>query len=309
MERTKVTVIGSLNFDIIFKQKRLPVTGETFPADSVSFCSGGKGANQAVQCAKLGLPVYMAGRVGEDTFGDTLLAAMKKYGVDTANVRRSRSNTGIAGVNSLEDGTLHSTLAVGANMDVTCGEIDQLEPLILGSRILILQLEIPVPVVEYAIELAARSGVYVILNAAPARDISAEALKKVNCLVVNEAEASFYAGRTIESVEEAMQYGPELLARIGETLIITLGAQGAVLFNRNGARHYPPVNTDIVVETTGAGDSFVGGFAYGKYHGQPDEEACILAGKASAVTIRSIGAQDAMPELKELLTDEEKGDE
>ena len=303
MERPYVLVIGSLNYDIIFKQERLPLRGETYTGESVDFCGGGKGGNQAVQCAKLGLPAVMIGRVGEDQFGDFLLEQLKEYGVNTDHVRRSREKTGLACVNALGDGSVHATITIGANGDFSREEIDRLEPLVRQSRMVVLQLEIPVPVVEYTVRRAKEWGAAVLLNAAPAKPVSEETLRLADYLVVNETEAGFYLERTVCGKEDAWKYGPLLQARTGQVLILTVGAEGALLFGKEGGMEFPPVNTDEVVETTGAGDSFIGGFVYGKYQGMTDEEACRLAGRASAVTIRGIGAQASMPWRKDLTED------
>lgn len=125
MEKKAVTVVGSINYDIFLKQKRLPVIGETFTADSVTFSGGGKGANQAVQCAKLGVETYMIGKVGDDSFGSELLANLNRYGVNTEFINRANTNTGLGVVNSLEDGHLISTISKGANYSVTCEDIDR----------------------------------------------------------------------------------------------------------------------------------------------------------------------------------------
>ncbi|WP_200889541.1 PfkB family carbohydrate kinase [Cohnella kolymensis] len=198
MKEKIITVIGSLNFDMIFKQQRLAVIGETYSAENLTITGGGKGANQAVQCAKLGASTYLVGSVGRDVLGDQLLNDLARYGVITDYVSRTDAATGVGVVNALEDGSLLATISKGANYEMTPERIDEIEPLLKRSSIVILQLEIPIEVVEYSIHKAHEAGCYVILNAAPAAAISADALAKVNCLVVNEPEASFYCGEIIE---------------------------------------------------------------------------------------------------------------
>ena len=150
-EREYICVIGSLNYDIIMKQKRMPFQGETYTADSITYSGGGKGANQAVQCAKLGIDTIMVGKVGRDTFGDSLVEKLKDYGVDCSCIGRSSSPTGVGVVHALEDGTVYASIITGANFDITSREIDGLDELIRNSRIVILQLEIPTEVVEHII--------------------------------------------------------------------------------------------------------------------------------------------------------------
>jgi ribokinase len=294
-----VTVVGSMNFDIIFKQKKLPAIGETYSADSISFCSGGKGANQAVQCAKLGLNTYMVGKVGNDYFGEVLKQNLTKYGVDTTYISTVSTNTGIGVVNAIEDGSLVATIAKGANYSLTPNDIDQAETKIANSKVVILQLEVPTEVVEYTIKKAKKYNCYVILNGAPASKISEEALKLVDCFVVNESEASFYAGKEVSSYQDAEKVCELLHAKVGQHLIITLGAEGSLIFNGTEKLYIPP-NQVKVVETTGAGDSYIGAFAYGKISGMDLREAGNFASKVSSLTVLNIGGQDAMPTIDEV---------
>lgn len=300
MDEAYIVVIGSMNYDVLFKQQRLPMKGETYTADSVSFCGGGKGANQAVQCAKLGVKTYMVAKTGEDSFGEFLRSELIKYGVDTTYVAKSSRTTGFASVNALTDGSVHATITEGANGDFTNADIDALDNLIKHSAAVVLQLEIPVPVVEYIIEKAAGYGVYVLLNAAPAKPIREDVLKKVNCLVVNEPESTFYAGVTISDKASAQANYRQLLDKVGDTLVITLGKYGSLLCEQEGTTYFPADNSVKVVETTGAGDSYIGAFAVQKVQGKSSKEACAYASRVSQVTVTKIGAQPAMPTLAEV---------
>ena len=214
MKENIVTVIGSLNFDIIFKQQRLAQKGETIIADSSFFAGGGKGANQAVQCAKLGVTTYLVGALGKDAFGDYLVKQLVTYGVNTEYVQRTDENTGLGVVNSLLDGTLVATISNGANYTMSKNRIDEVESLLIRSKIVILQLEIPVDVVEHIIHRAAMHDCFIVLNAAPAVRISDEALAKVNCLVVNEPEASFYCDEEIYDLGSAEKNAKNYLKKL-----------------------------------------------------------------------------------------------
>jgi ribokinase len=300
MENNKVAVIGSLNYDIVLKQERLPEIGETITVDGVSFCGGGKGANQAVQCAKLGLETYMIGSVGNDHYGTMLIDSLKKYKVRTDYIGLADTHTGLGIVNSFPDGRLLSTISTGANYSLTVEDIDRAESIIKDSQIVILQLEIPMEVVEYSIKLAKKHHCYVIVNAAPSYNLSEDAMKLIDCLVVNEAEASFYAQHEISTVEDAVKCCDSLFKQIGNLLIITLGEKGSLLYDGTNTFCFSPEKVNVV-ETTGAGDSYIGAIAYGLIHGLSKDEMGKFASKVSSKTVTKIGGQDAMPYLKDVL--------
>ena len=299
-KRDYICVIGSLNYDIIMKQKRMPFLGETYTADSIPYSGGGKGANQAVQCAKLGIDTIMVGKVGRDSFGDTLVEKLRDYGVDCSCIGRSSSPTGVGVVHALEDGTVYASIITGANFDITAREIDGLDELVRNSRIIILQLEIPTNVVEHIIRKAKQYHVYTILNAAPAKELDREVLKLVDCLIVNETEASFYAGVDITDGEMVRAHADRLSQLTEGTVIVTLGSKGSMLLGKEETVSIEPVKVEHVTESTGAGDSYIGAFAYGKYKGMTDRRACCFAARAASITVTKIGAQEAMPCLNEI---------
>lgn len=299
-KRDYICVIGSLNYDIIMKQKRMPLLGETYTADSITYSGGGKGANQAVQCAKLGVDTIMVGKVGRDSFGDTLVDKLKDYGVDCSCIGRSSSPTGVGVVHALEDGTVYASIITGANFDITAREIDGLDELVRNSRIIILQLEIPTNVVEHIIRKARQYNVYTILNAAPAKEMDRKVLKLVDCLIVNETEASFYAGVDITDGNMVRANEYKLRQLTDGTIIVTLGSKGSMLLGKEEMIPIEPVKVECVAESTGAGDSYIGAFAYGKYKGMTDCQACSFAARAAAVTVTKIGAQEAMPCLSDI---------
>lgn len=300
MQDGYISVIGSLNYDILMKQKRLPMEGETYTADSVAYEGGGKGANQAVQCAKLGVPTYMIGKVGNDNFGDILVEKLSQFGVKTDYVEKSSKDTGLGIVHVLEDGAVYASIIAGANYDITIEDIKKLEDVIFNSKIIILQMEIPITVIEDIINKAKEHGVYIILNAAPPKEINKEVLKKVDCLVVNETEASYYAKKEICDEKTAKKYADKITELTDGIVIITLGKHGSVLCDKKSSILIPSVKVENVIETTGAGDSYIGAFAYSKYMGKADEDGCRFAAKVAAVTVTKVGAQGAMPFLDEL---------
>ncbi len=300
MKEKKAVIIGSLNYDIILKQKRLPKIGETFVADSITMCGGGKGANQAVQLSKLGGKAFMAGCVGNDKFGDELLSNLQKNNVNIDNIKLSKeNNTGMGIVNVFDDGKLIATITRGANYDITNSDIDKIKDEIINAKIIILQMEIPIEVIEYVINLASKHDVYIILNAAPACDIREDVLSKVNCLVVNETEASFYLNKEINDIKSSMDNCEELYRKIKDLLIITLGENGSLLYDGKEKLHIKARKAEVI-ETTGAGDSFIGAFAYKLLNDSSYKEAAEFASLVSSITVTKIGAQDSMPTYEEV---------
>ena len=290
-----VVIVGSMNCDVIYLQDRLPVRGETFQASEARVVPGGKGANQAVQAAKLGIKTYMVSKVGRDCFGRFLKEELASYGADASNVFDGCGTTGIAAVHTLPDGVYFSTVAPGTNFELTIDEICSLRELICGAKVVIVQNEVTPEVTYEVIRMASESDVYVVYNAAPARDVPAEILAKTDCLIVNEAEASFYLGSEIDSVESAKTKCPPLLEKVKDILIITLGKNGSLLCSREGCVHYPADDTIKAVETTGSGDSYVGAFAYMKAFGADNDTACRFASLVSQYTITKVGGQPSMP--------------
>ena len=200
--RKKVIVVGSLNYDIFTKIPHRPELGENLPVDEVSFSAGGKGANQAVQAAKLGMETYMAGCVGSDAMGDMLLASAEKFGLHTEYIRRTEEPTGMGLVSVLPDGSVYANIIRGANFAITREDVDRLGSLWDEAGYVMIQMEIPMDINRYVIDKAKAHGCKVVLNAAPAEKFENEYMKKCDILVVNEVEAGFYANEVIDSLEK-----------------------------------------------------------------------------------------------------------
>lgn len=295
----KAVVIGSVNYDVCLKQKRLPVEGETYFGDSVTYCSGGKGGNQAVQAARLGVPTYMVGCIGDDVSGQFLKNTLEYYGVHTDYLRTVPGNSGMSVAQSLDDGGVRATVVRGANDQVTRADVDALADFLQPGDIAVFQLEIPIPVVEYAIDLCKRKGCCVILNGAPASRISKETLRQTDLFIVNEVEASFYCGQEIRSVEIAQTEVLRMAQDLGNICIYTLGKTGSVV--SDGTRCvFVPARKVHAVESTGAGDSFIGGLCYAILAGMDVFEATRFATCCSARTVCGIGGQPSMPDLPEV---------
>lgn len=298
MDKRPVIVIGSLNYDVFLHVARLPKIGETYCARGMEVSAGGKGANQAVQCAKLGLETLLVGAVGQDAMGDFLLGSLQRHQVRTDFVRQVPKSTGFAAVHALEDGRVGATIVRGANGCVSRRDVDGVAPLMEGAIALVLQLEIPTGVVEYAIEKANAVGLPVLLNAAPAGPLSQKALEGCDTFIANEVEASFYTGREIAGPQDALEAIGPFARQYGLRAIFTLGEKGAVAWDGKGA-HIPALKT-AVVETTGAGDSFVGGYLKAVSAGMDFWAAIRFATHCSAVTVSGVGGQEAMPLLSQV---------
>lgn len=299
----KVVVIGSLNYDICLKLKALPEEGETNFADSVEYCSGGKGANQAVQAAKLGLNVYMAGCIGEDDTGNFLKNSIEQYGVRTEYLKRVPGYSGMSVAQSLYDGGIRASVVHGANYCVTREQIDELKPLITPNTIVVLQLEIPLETVTYAIDVSRKEGAFVMLNGAPAAALPEETLRKVNLFILNEIEAGFFCNTRIETVQEAKDQILRLSKRLETNCIFTLGKNGSVLCSDNKVWEISSRKVQAI-ESTGAGDSFIGGLCYGLVNNMEMVDACEFATVCSAITVQKVGGQPAMPSLGEIMNND-----
>lgn len=295
--RDQIVVIGSLNYDIILKSTRLPECGETMPVNSAVCTAGGKGANQAVQAAKLGVPTSMVGCVGKDAHGESLLQTAEKYGLNIAPIRKVDEATGMGVINALEDGSVFASIVRGANFAITKEDIDAAEPLLRKAALVIVQMEIPSEVNEYAIAKAKECGCKVLLNAAPAMEFAA--LDACDILVVNEVEAAFYLKEELDTMEQAERGARKLAERCQADVIITLGKAGSVVCE-SGRVTFIPSKKVKAIETTGAGDSFIGGTGYALLRGMDLTAACEFATCCSAITVCRMGAQDSMPTLEEV---------
>jgi ribokinase len=301
MEKNGVLVVGSLNYDYILRTDHLPQKGETLTAESFEICAGGKGANQAVQCAKLGLPTYMVGAVGDDFMGTFLYNGLKEYGVEVSRVKIEHGTSGFAMASAAGKGNIFATIVKGTNEMVCPGDIDALEALFPHIAVVILQLEIPIETVEYAITQARRHACTVVINTAPAKAINRASLALCDIVVMNEVESRFYCEVPSITNKNAGEYVKQLSAEFGNTSIITLGSDGAVISAGGAAaRHFPAYDIDAV-ETTGAGDSFIGGLAYGIIHSINIDETIAFASCCSGITIQNPGGQPAMPALDQVL--------
>ena len=296
----KIAVVGSLHMDFILKVKTIPRVGETVLGNAFKRSPGGKGANQAMAAGKLGADVVLIGRVGADAVGRELIEKVKTQGIDVTYVLEDEETyTGLALILVDEEGGNIIAVASGADMNCCTEDIKQAEEIITASKVLLTQLETPLPVVEYALDVAYEAGVRMILNPAPAHDLSNDLLKKVYLLTPNETEAEFLSGIKIRDLRTAKMAAERLLARGVENVVLTLGKEGAILATKHETVHVKGVDVQAI-DTTGAGDAFCGALAVAIATGTDLLEAVTYANYAGALTTTKIGAQDALPTREEL---------
>ena len=280
----------------MLKVERRPKPGETVTGANLTLFPGGKGANQAVAAARLDAKVTMLGRVGEDAFGTELVENLRGNGVDTCRVEAlSKSPTGSAFITVTPDGENAIIVSPGANRGFGPREVETAAGDIWKSRVLVAQLEVNVEAVERAARLAEESGTRFLLNLAPPRKVPDTLLRLSDPLVVNEHEAVFLLGEET-TPEEAARRLPELGPR---SVVVTLGAQGAILAAAGTIRHFPAYEVEIV-DTTGAGDAFVGALAAKFAGGATLEDAIPYAVLAGAVAVTREGAQGSLPTSDEV---------
>ena len=292
---TDVFVLGSINQDFVLKVERRPEPGETVTNAELSTHNGGKGANQAAAAALLGASVTILGRVGDDEFGEPLVRALEEKGVDTGLVERaSGASTGAAFITVTPDAENAITVAPGANRSLAPEDVDAAAGAIGDARVLVAQMEIPVESVLRAVEVAAERGTRALVNLAPTFEVPRELLEELDPLVVNEHEAAFLLGSTVEGVDGALSAAPKLLSLGPRSVVITVGEAGAVFASGDSTEHLPAPEVDVV-DTTGAGDAFVGALATQLARDAKLEEAVAYAVRAGAAAVTREGAQGALP--------------
>ena len=291
----KIVVIGSLNMDLVTNTADIPAPGETVIGGDLATVPGGKGANQAVAAARAGAQVSMVGHVGNDVFAQRLLDGLDADGIDRANVTRVDTASGVALIVVDAAGQNSIVVAPGANGRVTPADIAAAESTIAAADVMLLQLEIPVESVEAAAALGQAHGVTVILNPAPAQPLSAELLANVDLLIPNESETATLTGRPTGTVEEIRAAAGALRDQGVGTVIVTMGGRGALHADATGLRRYHPFAVETVVDTTAAGDAFVGGLAAALARGDAPADAIVWGSAAGALAVTKAGAQPSLP--------------
>jgi len=298
-----ILVVGSLNADLVVRAPRFPQPGETISGEDLQVIPGGKGANQAVAAARLRSNVSMLGRVGKDNFGDFLLENLKANDVDSHLVQRDDTSTGTAIIVVDSSGQNSIVLSPGANGKVTSADVNH-APFPAGG-LLLLQLEIPTLTVLSAAQRAKEKNVHVILNPAPAQELPDELITLVDFIIPNESELGLLTGLRVTDIVSAEAAAKTLLERGAKNIIVTLGSHGALIVNRSQVTHVDAYRVDIV-DTTAAGDAFIGGFAAkllesDVQHQAPALQKAVQYGCAcGALAATKFGAQPSLPTKEEV---------
>lgn len=305
-KKPKILVVGSLVMDLIVSTPRFPQQGETVLGTDYTTASGGKGANQAVQAARLGAQVDMVGRVGNDAMGQEMLDSLTASGVNTSHILTTQGTPSAIGNVQLEvkGGKTNNRIIVvsGANMKITYEDIAFLESEISQYDMVIMQHEIPLEINQRVLQYAHHKGVKTMLNPAPSAPIRKEILPYITYLAPNEHEVEDITGIAITNEASAKRAVNHLVERGVKNVIITLGSKGAAFGNDHEFFISPSILADHVADPTAAGDSFIGAFCYGVSAGMAEKEAMIFANHAAHITVTRMGAQPSLPTLTEVKT-------
>ena len=287
----KIAVVGSANVDLTTFVHRFPKPGETVFGREFHLGFGGKGANQAVAARRCGADVHMVARVGDDLFGPATIEHLEGHGVATAHVQAiSNTSTGVAPILVDETGQNSILVVMGANDLLMPVDVDRASDALSQADCIVLQLEIPLETVYHAIELARSHGIRCILNPAPGRPLDLERIASVDYLIPNESEAEAIGGAAVRNSEDAAVCAAALLDRGLKRVVITLGAQGALVAGADGMRVVPPFSVEAV-DTTGAGDAFIGSFAAFIAEGRSEGDALERASLYAALSTTQVGTQ------------------
>jgi ribokinase len=299
--QAKVVIVGSLNMDLVTRAPRLPRGGETLAGHSFVTVPGGKGANQAVAAARLGASVAMVGCVGDDAYGDQLRSALLAEGIDCDAVTAiAGESTGVALI-VVDDNSQNAIVIVaGGNGHASPAVVDGFDALLSQAEVIICQLEIPMETVGHVLKRGRELGKIVILNPAPASaPLPADWYSLIDYLIPNESEATMLTGLPVDSVASADVAATALLAAGASKVIITLGAQGSLFASKSRSQHFAAPKVQAV-DTTAAGDTFVGGFAAALAEGRSESEAIAFGQIAAALSVTRAGAQPSIPTFNEV---------
>ena len=309
--KPRILVVGSFVMDVIAATEKIPGSGQTVYGKSFHMAPGGKGANQALQCARLGADVTMVGSVGDDLFGQQLLEPLQAAGMDTSHVVVHKGiHSGVGHVTlEVTEHTAQNRIVVipGANRTLTVDEVSWIKDAVADFDMVLLQLEVPIEVNRAVAHWARAAGVPVILNPAPATELDDELLSLVSYLIPNEQEASqethlplhFDEGSPRD--EDLRGIAAALREKGVEHVIITLGGYGSAVAEASGPRYIPCVRMEHVADPTAAGDSFVGALSTALAVGLTEDDALTFASHTAAITVSRLGAMPALPTLPEVL--------
>ena len=287
----RIAVVGSANIDLTTFTSRFPKPGETIFGDSFDLGFGGKGANQATASRLCGAEVFMVARVGNDLFGPATIENFKKLGIDATHVKPIPGvSSGVAPIFVEPNGQNRIFVVKGANDQLKPGDVEAASDLLKTVDCMVLQFEIPLETVYYSVRFARKNGIRCIVNPAPAQPVDLKALEGLDYFVPNESEAETITGMPVRNVEDAKKCAEKLLGGGMQRVIITLGANGSLLAGREGMEHVPAFKVNAI-DSTGAGDAFIGSFAVFLGEGLPEREAVRRANLYAGLSTTGVGTQ------------------
>jgi ribokinase len=301
--RKPIVVVGSINLDLVATSERAPRPGETLAGTSFATFNGGKGANQAVAAGKLGYPVRLVGKVGDDAFGAGLKIGLRRAGVDVKAVGVASGSSGVALINLGNDGQNSIVVVPGANGKMLPKDVARHSRILKSAGMILAQLEIPLITVEALAVFAHRHGVPFMLDPAPARELPSGLLRLVEWITPNESEARALCGLAADqpiTPATARDCAELLLKRGPKNAIIKMGSSGALLALSDGTREMVPAFEVKAVDSTAAGDAYNAAFAAGLLSGKKPLEAARYAAAVSAIAVTRKGAQPSMPTSREV---------
>jgi ribokinase len=290
-KRPRIAVIGSANVDLVTYTERFPKAGETIFGQKFSLGFGGKGANQAVAARLCGADVFMVARVGSDLFGPATIENFKKLGIDTTHVKQVDGlSSGVAPIFVEPNGQNRILVVKGANDAVRAAEVDAAAEMLKTCDCIVLQFEIPVETVYYVVGFAKKNGIRCIVNPAPAQPVDMSALAGLDYFVPNESEAETITGMPVQNVEDAKKCASTLTSGGVQRAIITLGSKGSLLAGKDFSEHVAPFTVKSI-DSTGAGDAFIGSFAVFLGEGASEKEAVRRANLYAGLSTTREGTQ------------------
>jgi len=297
-KRPRIAVVGSANIDLTTFAERFPKPGETIFGQKFDLGFGGKGANQAVAARLCGADVFMVARVGSDLFGPATIENFRKLGIDPTYVKQVEGlSSGVAPIFVEPNGQNRILVVKGANDAVTPADVDDAGEMLKSVDCIVLQFEIPLETVYYTIRFARQHGIRCILNPAPAHEVDIAAVEGLDYFVPNESEAEVITGMPVKTVADARKCAEKLLQGGTQRVIITLGANGSLLATRDGTEHIAPFVVQSI-DSTGAGDAFIGSFAVFLGEGVAEKEAVRRANLYAGLSTTGVGTQKSFFDRK-----------
>ncbi len=290
-KRPRIAVVGSANVDLTTFTDEFPRPGETIFGTSFDLGFGGKGANQAVAARLCGAEVFMVARVGDDLFGPATLRNFEKLGIDAEHVKIVKgASSGVAPIFVEKSGQNRIIVVKGANDQLLPADVDAAAPMLRQADCIVLQFEIPLATVYHTIRFAHQHGIKCILNPAPGQPVEMAQVAELDYFVPNETEAEVVSGLPVKSLEDAQSCAAALLKSGIKRVIVTLGAKGALLAGRDGMEHVPAFEVKTV-DSTGAGDAFIGSFAVFLGEGMEERQAVHRANLYAGLSTTGVGTQ------------------